>query len=101
MDDSTDTLTRPAVFPPPTSHAVDPFTPAMPWPGQISQAAPMLPTAAVQAPRPAASEIDPFTMFSALTPQPAKQSHKTGGARRSLSWLFFVAVLGVYGVWPA
>lgn len=69
----------------------------MPWPGQISQAAPMLPTAAAQAPRPAAAEIDPFTMFSMLAPQPAKQPQKAGGVRRGLSWLFLVAVLGGLG----
>ncbi len=89
MDNTTDTLTRPAGgFAPPPSAA-----PA-PWPGQISQA-PTLPTVTAAVPRPAHQDANPFAsaMFQSPAPQPPARS-SGGGFRRGISWLLLLAVLG-------
>ena len=109
MDDRTDTLTRPGFPPPPPSSvalavppapsavAIAPPPPPVPWPGQISQAGPALPTVAPAVPRPATTDTNPFTaaMFGALTPEPAKKpSQRGGGLRRAVKWLLLLAILG-------
>jgi hypothetical protein len=94
MDNMTDTLTRPGTgFPPPSSASAPP--PPPPWPGQISQA-PSLPTVTAAVPRPAtAPESNPFAnaMFSP-PPQPSTPQRRRSGLRRTVSWLFVLAVIG-------
>jgi hypothetical protein len=94
MDNMTDTLTRPGTgFPPPSSASAPP--PPPPWPGQISQA-PSLPTVTAAVPRPAnAPESNPFAnaMFSP-PPQPSAPQRRRSGLRRTVSWLFVLAVVG-------
>jgi hypothetical protein len=98
MDDMTDTLTRPGFPPPPPSAvALAPPPPPLPWPGQISQAGPALPTVTPAVPRPATTDTSQFTaaMFDTITPEPAtKPSRRGGGFRRTMKWLFLLAVLG-------
>lgn len=90
----TDTLTRPGTgFPPPSSASAPP--PPPPSPGQISQA-PSLPTVTAAVPRPAnAPELNPFAnaMFSP-PPQPSTPQRRRSGLRRTVSWLFVLAVIG-------
>jgi hypothetical protein len=98
MDDRTDTLTRPG-FPPPPPSAVGlaPPPPPVPWPGQISQAGPALPTVAPAVQRPATTDTSQFSaaMFGAVSPEPAKKpSRRGGGFRRNVKWLFLLAILG-------
>jgi hypothetical protein len=74
-----------------------PPPPPVPWPGQISQAGPALPTVAPAVPRPATTETSPFTaaMFDTPTAQPAKKpSQRGGGFRRAVKWLLLLAILG-------
>jgi hypothetical protein len=74
-----------------------PPPPPVPWPGQISQAGPALPTVAPAVPRPATTETSPFTaaMFDTPTAQPAKKpSQRGGGVRRAVKWLLLLAILG-------
>lgn len=69
----------------------------MPWPGQISQAGPALPTVAPAVPRPATTDTSAFTtaMFGTVTPEPTnKPARRGGGLRRTVNWLFLLAVLG-------
>jgi hypothetical protein len=89
MDTTANTLVRPDFPPPP------PAAPA-PWPGQISQAGPTLPTVTPQVPRPAHVDTSPFTaaMFGATAPAAVKPSSSRGRFRRAVSWLFLLAVLG-------
>ncbi len=95
MDDTTDTLTRPG-FPPPPSVAMASTVAPAAWPGQISQAAPMLPTVTPQVPRPATTGTSPFTaaMFETPAPTAGKSPKRRGGFRRSMSWLFVLAAIG-------
>lgn len=93
MDSTTDTMARPdtGTLPPPG----DPVS-AAPWPGQISQA-PSLPTVVAAVPRPA-TVASPFA--SALTPAPPASvtaSAGAGKARRAVSWIFLLAVVGGLG----
>jgi hypothetical protein len=94
MDDTTDTLTRPG-FPPPPPGVT---TPVAPWPGQISQAGPSLPTVTPQVPRPAAAPTSSFadTAYSPIAPK-TSASTKRGGFRRGVSWLILIGVLGGLG----
>jgi hypothetical protein len=95
MDNTTDTLTRPG-FPPPDPAAL---APAAPWPGQISQAAPLLPTVAPQVPRPASVDTNPFSaaMFESPAPRPTGGRTRAGGIRRGVTWLFVFAILAGLG----
>jgi len=95
MDDTTDTLARPAAgFPPPPPASSAPSSPNAPWPGQISQAGPTLPNVAAPTPRPTATAIDPLEHldFQVAAPRPGKKA-KRGGFRRGVSWLLVLAVL--------
>jgi hypothetical protein len=94
MDDTTDTLTRPG-FPPPPPAASASATPA-PWPGQPSQAGPVLPAVAAAIPRPAHADTSTFdvSMFAMGGPGPARTPTRSGGIRRGVTWLFLLAVLG-------
>jgi hypothetical protein len=98
MDDTTDTLTRPITgFPPPTDAAPTPATNA-PWPGQISQAGPSLPTVAPQVPRPAVDRVDSLDYLDFHAPAPrASKKQSPGGFRRGVSWLLVLAVLAGLG----
>jgi hypothetical protein len=95
MDNTTDTLTRPGLPPPPPASLAH----AAPWPGQISQAAPLLPTVAPQVPRAATVETSPFSMamFDSPAPRPAGRPTRAGGVRRGVTWLFVFAVLAGLG----
>ena len=100
MDDTTDTLTRPAGgLPPPPGMSATPSAPPAPWPGQISQAGPTLPTVAPQVPRPAATQTDPLESmsYSIAAPQQVKQQPRGRGFRRGISWLIVLALLGGLG----
>ena len=100
MDDTTDTLARPAGgFPPPPGAPPAPPVSNAPWPGQISQAGPTLPTVAAQVPRPAAATTNPLEHldFHVDTPRPARSKAKAGGFRRGVSWLLVLAVLAGLG----
>jgi hypothetical protein len=92
MDTTATTLARPGFPPPP------PAAPA-PWPGQISQAGPTLPTVTPQIPRPAHVDTSPFNaaMFGAPPPAAVKPSTSSGKFRRAVSWLLLLAVLGGIG----
>lgn len=112
MSDTTDTLARPVgSLPPPSGVSVPsppptPPTPSgPPGPGQISQAPPLPPTftptftptltppvARVMAP---ASE--PVAMFSPPVVASTRKSSHGGGARRGISWLLLLSVLGGLG----
>lgn len=95
MDNRTNTLTRPG-FPPPPPSAVA-FAAPRAWPGQISQAGPVLPAVAPAVPRQATTDTNAFTaaMFGTVTPEPAKKpTRRAGGFRRTMKWLFLLAVLG-------
>lgn len=93
MDSTTDTIARPGsdTLPPPG----DPVATA-PWPGQISQAAPSLPTVVAAIPRPATA---PSAFASALTPTPPASTVPTGSgtARRAVSWILLLAAVGGLG----
>jgi hypothetical protein len=95
MDDTTDTLTRPGLPPPPPPVP----THVAPWPGQISQAAPLLPTVVPPPPRPPTVDSSPFSMamFESPTPRPTGRSKRSGGGRRGVTWLLVLAVLGGLG----
>ena len=99
MDDRTDTLTRPG-FPPPPPSAValaPPPPPPVPWPGQISQAGPALPTVTPAVPRPATTDTSQFTaaMFAMGAPETGKKPTKRGGGfRRVVKWMFLLAIVG-------
>ena len=100
MDDTTDTLARPTGgFPPPPPAPAATSGSNAPWPGQISQAGPTLPTVAPQVPRQASVAADPLEHldFHVATPRAAKQKAKKGGFRRGVSWLLVLAVLGGLG----
>ena len=68
----------------------------MTWPGQISQAAPMLPAVTAQVPRPATADATPFTMAMFESPVTSRtgRSTRSGGFRRGVIWLIVLAVLG-------
>ena len=96
MDNTTDTLTRPAGFPPPPAA---PSVSNAPWPGQISQAGPLLPAAAPQMPRQTTTAPDSLDHldFQVGAPRPAKHKAKRGGFRRGISWLIVLAVIAGLG----
>jgi hypothetical protein len=94
MDHTTDTMTRPGFPPPPPAS----LTQVAPWPGQISQAAPLLPTVTPQLPR-AALDTSPFSkaMFESPAPRLTGRPTRAGGVRRGVNWLFVFAVLAALG----
>ena len=102
MDDTTDTLTRPGL-PPPLAASSPPPAPTAPWPGQISQAAPLLPSVTAQVPRPATTNAAPNAaffsddLFSPPAQQGGAQRKGRSALRRTVSWLFVLAVLGGLG----
>jgi len=69
------------------------------WPGQISQAGPMLPGVAPQVPRPTSVQGNPFgtSLYSSDAPRPRKTSRANNGVRRAMSWLLLLAMLGGIG----
>jgi hypothetical protein len=101
MDDTTDTLERPGFPPPPSASSAPPPPPAPPasWPGQISQAAPMLPVVTAKVPRPASVDASPFTMAMFESPATSTSARRTnrGGIRRGVSWLLVLAVVAGLG----
>ena len=96
MEDTTDTLMRPAGFPPPPPASP---SPSAPWPGQISQAGPTLPNVKPQVPQPATSHAGAFSseMYSPAALQSSKKPAGRSKFRRGVSWLILVAVLGGIG----
>jgi hypothetical protein len=56
----------------------------------------MLPTVTPQVPRPATTDTSPFTaaMFEPSTPTPRPSTKQRGGFRRTVSWLFVLAIIG-------
>lgn len=101
MDDTTDTLTRPASgFPPPPPASSAPAAANAPWPGQISQAGPTLPRVAPQVQRQTPVDSDPLEHldFHVAAPRPSKTRGKRGGGvRRGVSWLLVLALIGGLG----
>lgn len=97
MDNTTDTLARPAGFPPPPTGTWGLAVPPTSWPGQISQAAPTLPTIVPSTARLSTPEFDLFEMYSAPAARPAGNRSRRSGGRRAVSWLFLLAALGGLG----
>ncbi len=101
MDDTTDTLTRPAgaLPPPPPAMSVTPPGAVAPWPGQISQAGPTLPNVTAHVPRPAAAQTDHFDSmaYSIGAPPQVKKQPRGHKFRRGVSWLAMLALLGGLG----
>lgn len=102
MDDTTDTLERPALPPPELDSAVDAAPPTAGAADAI--VAPVLPAVTPPVPRPAnasATTNAPSAMFS-LTPEPTRPAPRRSGFRRAVSWLVVLALLGgisAAGIW--
>jgi hypothetical protein len=109
MDDTTDTLVRPALPPPELDSAVDAAPPRTGTADALDAfVPPMLPTVTPPVPRPAnvSSNVSAATnaanaMFG-LMPEPTRPAPRRSGFRRAASWLVVLAMLGgvgAAGIW--